>query len=108
MALHLPEFYPGISQGLWFRGDYAACCGLSSTRRELLAVVAEIAGRRPLLRRKLSEWNEAAAVSPDCAPAVWLREPLQVSFQPTSATVPISFGLVGAPAVLVENDSDSQ
>lgn len=106
-ALHLPEFDPGVSQVVWFR-DYAAYCGLTSTHKQLLAVVAQIAARRPLLRKKLAAWNEAAAVSPACAPPMWQREPLQVSFQPTGATAPVSFALVGASAVLVEDDSDSQ
>lgn len=106
-ALHLPEFGPGVSQVVWFR-DHAAYCGLSSTRKELLAVVAQIAGWRPLLPRMLSARNEAARRHPACAPAVWQREPLQVSFLPTGATAPVSFGLVGASAVLVEDESDSQ
>lgn len=106
-ALHLPEFDPGVSQVVWFR-DYAAYCGLTSTHKQLLALVAQIAARRPLLRKKLGAWNEAAAVSPACAPPVWQREPLQVSFQPTGATAPVSFALVGASAVLVEDDGDSQ
>lgn len=106
-ALHLPEFDPGVSQVVWFR-DYAAYCGLSSTRKQLVAVVAQIAARKPLLRKKLSAWNETNAASPACAAPVWQREPLQVSFQPTGTAAPVSFALVGASAVLVEDDSDSQ
>ena len=106
-ALHLPEFDPGVSQVVWFR-DYAAYCGLNTTRKQLVAVVAQIAARRPLLRKKLGAWNEAVPVSPACAAAVWQREPLAVSFQATGAAAPVSFDLVGASAVLVEDDSDSQ
>jgi len=103
-ALHLPEFDSGVSQVVWFR-DYAAYCGLSATHKELLAVVAQIAGRRPLLRKKLGAWNEAAPVSPACAAPVWQREPLEVSFAVTGATAPVSFTLTRASAVLVEDDS---
>lgn len=106
-ALHLPEFDPGVSQVVWFR-DYAAYCGLSPSRKQLLAVVAQIAARRPLLRKKLGAWNDAASAGPACTSPVWQREPLQVSFQPAGATAPVSFALVGASAVLVEEDSDSQ
>jgi hypothetical protein len=102
-ALRLPAFDPGVSQVVWFR-DYAAYCGLSSTRKQLVAVVAQIAARRPLLRKKLSAWNEASPVSPACAAPVWQREPLQVSFQPTGAAAPVSFALAGASAVPVEDD----
>ena len=104
-VLHLPEFDSGVSQVVWFR-DYAAYCGLSATRRELLAVVAQIAGRRPLLRKKLGAWNEAAPASPACAAPVWQREPLQVSFEPTGAATAVSFTLTGASAVLVEDDAE--
>jgi hypothetical protein len=102
-ALHLPEFDPGVSQVVWFR-DYAAYCGLSTSRKQLLAVVAQIAAKRPLLRKKLSAWNDAAPVSPACASPLWQRAPLGVSFQPTGAAAPASFNLVGASAVLVEED----
>jgi hypothetical protein len=104
-ALHLPDFDSGVSEVVWFR-DYAAYCGLNSTGKELFAVVAQIEARRPLLRKKLGAWNAANPISPACAPAVWQREPLQVSFQPTGATAPVSFDLVGASAVLVEDDSE--
>jgi hypothetical protein len=103
-ALHLPEFDPGVSEVVWFR-DYAACCGLSTTRRQLLAVVMQIAARRPLLRRKPGARNEASPVNPACALPVWQREPLRVSFQPTGAAAPVNFALVGASAVVAEDDS---
>lgn len=107
-ALHLPDFQSGVSSVVWFR-DYAAYCGLNTTHKQLMAVVAQIAARKPLLAKKLAAWNPAAPLVPACAPTVWTREPLQVSFQPTGATTPVNFALAGASAVMVEdNDSDSQ
>ncbi len=106
-ALHLPDFDPGVSQIAWFR-DYAAYCGLTASHRELFAVVAQIAARRPLLAKKLAPWNLSDPPSPACALPVWQREPLRVSFQPAGAAASVGFDLVGASAVLVEdNDSDS-
>ena len=105
-ALHLPGFDPAVSQVVWFR-DYAAYCGLSASRKQLLAVVAQIAARRPLLRRKLSAWNDAAPATPACALPSWQRDPLQISFQATGSPAPVSFALMGASAVLVEDDSDA-
>ncbi|MGB7135942.1 MAG: hypothetical protein WBD46_11680, partial [Acidobacteriaceae bacterium] len=90
---------------VWFRDD-VAYCGLSASGKQLLAVVAQIAGRRPLLAKKLAPWDPADHPSPACAPAVWQRDPLRVSFQPNGAAL-ISFDLVGASAVLVE-DNDEQ
>jgi len=103
-ALRLPDYDPAVSEVVWFR-DYAAYCGLNSTGRQLYAVVAQIAARRPLLSKKLHEWNPIDHPSPACTPAAWQREPLRIAFQPTGGQ-PVSFDLVGLSAVLVE-DGDS-
>jgi hypothetical protein len=104
-ALHLPDFDPAVSQAVWFR-DNVAYCGLNANGKQLIAVVAQVEARRPLLAKKLTAWDAADRPSPACAPAVWQREPLKVTFQPTGAAQ-IGFDLVGASAVLVEDD-DSQ
>ncbi|MBV8629783.1 MAG: hypothetical protein JOZ83_02585 [Silvibacterium sp.] len=100
-ALRLPDYDPGVSDVVWFR-DYAAYCGLSSSGRQLYAVVAQIAARRPVLSKKLHEWNPIDHPSPACNPAVWQREPLRIAFQPAGSS-PVSFDLVGLSAVLVED-----
>jgi hypothetical protein len=104
-ALHLPDFDPGVSEVVWFR-DYAAYCGLNSGGKQLFAVVAQVAARRPLLAKKLGEWDPADHPTPACAATEWQREPLQVSFQPAGAAA-VSFDLVGTSAVLVEDNDDS-
>ncbi len=103
-ALRLPDFDPAVSEGVWFR-DYAAYCGVNSTGKQLMAVVAQVEGRKPLLARKLAAWDAVDHPSPVCAPAVWQRDPLRVSFQVTGAAT-VSFDLVGTSAVLVEDDAD--
>lgn len=100
-ALHLPDYDPAVSDVVWFR-DLAAYCGLNAGGKQLYAVVAQLAVRKPVLSRRLGEWNPAAHSTPACAPAVWQREPLQVSFSPTGASA-ISFNLIGSSAVLVED-----
>ncbi len=80
-ALHLPDFDPAVSEVVWFR-DYAAYCGVSASGKQLLAVVAQVEARRPLLAKKLGVWDAADHPSPVCAPAVWQRDPLKVTFQP--------------------------
>ncbi|HEY0785987.1 MAG TPA: hypothetical protein VGD62_08955 [Acidobacteriaceae bacterium] len=104
VALHLPDYDPSVSDVSWFR-DYAAYCGLHSGGRQLYAVVAQVAGRKPLVAKKLGTWDPENRPSPACAPAAWQREPLRISFQPTGGA-PASFDLVGLSAVLVE-DGDS-
>ena len=103
-ALRLPDYDPAVSDVVWFR-DYAAYCGLNSTGRQLYAVVAQIAARRPLLSKKLHEWNPIGHPTPACTLAAWQREPLRIAFQPTGGQQ-VSFDLVGLSAVLVE-DGDS-
>ena len=104
-ALHLPDFDPGVSEVVWFR-DYAAYCGLNAGEKQLFAVVAQVAARRPLLAKKLGAWDSANHSTPACSAILWQREPLQVSFQPTGAAA-VSFDLVGTSAVLVEDgDTD--
>jgi hypothetical protein len=103
-ALHLPDFDPSVSEVTWFR-DYAAYCGLNSGGKQLFAVVAQVAARRTLLAKKLGAWDPADHPTPACAVAVWQREPLQVSFTPTGSAA-VSFDLVGASAVLVEDGDE--
>jgi hypothetical protein len=101
-ALHLPDFDAGVSDVVWFR-DYGAYCGLNAARKQLYAVVAQIAVRKPLLAKKLSPWDATGHAGAACAEAVWQREPLRISFQPTGAAAAVSFDLTGSSAVLVED-----
>lgn len=104
-ALHLPDFDPAVSEAVWFRDD-AAYCGVSSSGKRLLAVVAQVEGRRPLLAKNLGPWDPADHPAPVCAPAVWQREPLQVTFQPAGAAA-VNYALVGTSSVLVEDGDDT-
>ena len=105
-ALHLPDYDPTVSSVTWFR-DYAAYCGLTASGKQLYAVVAQIAARKPILAKKLSPWLPGEAQSPACAAAVWQREPLRVTFQPSGATE-VSYDLVGLSAVLVEDGDGNE
>ncbi len=90
----------------WFR-DYAAYCGLTSTGKQLYAVVSQIAVRKPLLVKKLAPWDAAVQhEGPACSAATWQREPLSVTFQANGLT-PVAFDLVGSSAVLLEGDADA-
>jgi hypothetical protein len=104
-ALHLADYDPAVSDVVWFR-DYAAYCGLNASGKQLYAMVAQIAARKPLLARKLGAWDAANHPSPACAPAVWQRTPLRIAFQATGGQ-PVSFDLVGLSAVLVEDGDAS-
>jgi hypothetical protein len=105
-GLRLPDFDPAVSEAVWFR-DYAAYCGVNASGKQLLAVVAQVQAGRPLLAKKLGVWDAADHPIPACAATVWERSPLKVSFLPTGGAG-VSFDLVGASAVLVEEDSDDE
>jgi hypothetical protein len=105
-ALHMPDYDPAVSNVIWFR-DYAAYCGLTTSGKQLYAVVAQIAARKPVMAKKLSPWSPGESQPPACAAAVWQREPLRVTFQPSGATA-VSYDLVGLSAVLVEDGDGNE
>jgi hypothetical protein len=105
-ALHLPDYDPAVSNVTWFR-DYAAYCGLTASGKQLYAVVAQIAARKPVLAKKISAWSPGENQSPACGAAQWQREPLRVTFQPSGATA-VSYDLVGLSAVLVEDGDGNE
>jgi len=69
----LPEFDPNYSKASWFR-DYVAYCGTSDDGQKLFAVIAQAGKRKPLLNKGLPEQTET------CAPPVWQRGPVRVTF----------------------------
>jgi len=101
-ALHLPDFDAAVSEVVWFR-DYAAYCGVNSTTKAdtLVAVVAQVSVRKPILHQTISKWNPAQHAQPPCAPAVWQRQPVRVHIQPTG-TAPIDVEVVGATSSMIE------
>jgi hypothetical protein len=103
-ALKLPDYDPGASQPVWFR-DLAAYCGVTASGKSLFAVVTQIGARKPMLSKKLSEWDREHPAQPACAPADWQRDPLMVTFHPAGRDA-ASFSLVPGSAVLVEDSSD--
>lgn len=105
-ALHLPDYDPSVSNLVWFR-DYAAYCGLTASGKQLYAVVAQVAARKPVVAKKLSAWSPGENHPAACVAAVWQREPLRVTFQPTDAA-PMSYSLVGLSAVLVEEGDGNE
>jgi hypothetical protein len=105
-ALHLPDYDPAISSVIWFR-DYAAYCGLTTSGKQLYAVVAQIAARKPVLAKKLSPWTAGESQLPACGATQWQREPLRVTFQPSGAEA-VSYDLVGLSAVLVEDGNGNE
>jgi hypothetical protein len=101
VPVKLPDYDPAVSSVTWFR-DYAAYCGLTTSRHQLYAVVTQVAARKPLLAKKLGAWDPADHPTPACAASTWQREPLRITFQPTGAAQ-TSYDLIGSSSVLVED-----
>jgi hypothetical protein len=104
VALKLPDYDPGVSQVSWFR-DYGAYCGVTASGKSLYAVVAQIAGRKPVLAKKLAAFDAENHAEPVCGAAEWQREPLKITFHPTGEDGVI-FDVVPGSAVLVEESGD--
>jgi hypothetical protein len=105
-ALKLPDYDPGVSRVSWFR-DYGAYCGVTTSGKSLYAVVAQVAGRKPLLAKKLQPFEGAQKdpSAPICAEPEWQRDPLRVTFHLAGKDA-VSYDLAPGSAVLVEDSSD--
>jgi hypothetical protein len=104
VALKLPDYDPGVSQVSWFR-DYGAYCGVTASGKSLYAVVAQLAGRKPVLAKKLAAFDAENHAEPVCGAPEWQREPLKITFHPAGKDG-VSFDVVPGSAVLVEESGD--
>jgi hypothetical protein len=77
--LALAEFDPDSSAANWFR-DYAAYCGISDDGQKVSALIMQIGRRKPLLKKSVGSANDS---HPPCAPPVWDRDPIRVTFSQT-------------------------
>ena len=104
--LKLPHYDPAVSQVSWFR-DYGAYCGVTASGKSLYAVVAQLAGRKPVLAKKLDAYDPDPKIHPDgvCKQPDWQREPLRVTFHPTGKD-DLSYDIVPGSALLVEDSAD--
>lgn len=106
-ALHLPDFDPQVSYVVWFR-DYAAYCGIATTvRGGLMAVVAELGARKPVVQQKLSAWPIANAPHPPCALSKWQRTPMRATIQQTGGQA-LTFDVVGVSSLIEEGEAGDE
>lgn len=103
-ALKLPDYDPAVSRVVWFR-DYGAYCGVTSSGKNLYAVVAQISARKPVLAKKLDAFDATDRSQPACGAPEWQREPLRATFHPTGRAAAI-FDIIAGSAVLVEDSGD--
>jgi hypothetical protein len=104
LALHLPAFDPAVSDAVWFR-DYAAYCGIATTAKGgLVAIVAELGARKPVVQRAIGSWPQPNHFIPVCQPAKWQRLPIRVTLQPTSGEA-LTFDVTGSASLIEESDN---
>jgi hypothetical protein len=102
-ALHLPAFDADVSEVEWFR-DYAAYCGITTTRAGgLVATVAELGHTKAVVQKLLSKWPMPDAPHPVCARPQWQRSPMRATITPTGGQ-PITFDVVGTSSLVEDNE----
>jgi hypothetical protein len=106
-AIHLPDFDPVVSNVVWFRDD-AAYCGIASTAKGgIVAVIAQLGARKPIVQKLLAPWPQPAATNPVCATALWQRTPMRATLQLTGAQ-PITYDVVGSVSLVEDNDNSDE
>ena len=105
-ALHLPDFDPLVSDVVWFRDD-AAYCGIATTAKGgVVAVIAQLGARKPIVHKLLAPWPQTTATNPVCAPAIWQRTPMRATLQLTGGQ-PVTYDVVGSVSLIEDNDNSS-
>lgn len=100
---NLPEFDAAYSEASWYR-DYAAYCGVSDDGKKSYAMVAQLARRKPVLKKALAEKiSDGDAVCPE---PVWQRSPARVSFE--MGTDKQTFAIRGHVVDVVANDDEEE
>ena len=112
-ALHLPAFDAAVSDAVWFR-DYVAYCGTATSTRGsdvakngLIAVVAQVGGRKAVAQRPVGRWPQPDRSGPACEPAKWQRLPIRATLQPAGGD-PVTFDVVGSTSLIEEGDNDDE
>ena len=106
-AIHLPAYDSQVSEIVWFR-DYAAYCGISSASKGgVVAVIAELGTRKPVVEKLLAPWPQPEAAHAVCARAIWQRTPMRATLQLTGGQ-PVTYDVVGTLSLIEENDNSDQ
>lgn len=106
-ALHLPYFDPLVSDVVWFRDD-AAYCGIATTAKgAVVAVIAKLGVRQPIVHKRLAPWPQPSPSQPVCAPAIWQRAPMRATLQLTGGQ-PVTYDVVGSVSLVEQDDNSDQ
>jgi len=100
-AVKLLDYDPQVSRVAWFR-DYAAYCGVTPSGKSLHAMVEQLGVRKSVLTKKLEAFGRTDFPEPACAPVVWQRDPVRVTFHAAGKDA-VTYSIAPGSAVLVED-----
>jgi len=80
-AISLPDFDPFYSVVSWYR-DYAAYCAITDHGTKVSALVVQLGGKKPVLRKALASAKGSDQPDSECAAPKWQRDPTRVTFEP--------------------------
>jgi|SRR5579863_250908 len=107
-AINLPEFDALYSTANWYR-DYVAYCGVSDDGKKTYALVVQLARRKPVMKKLLSNEGVLEGAGPDaaCSVPVWQRSPARVSFE-AAGVARQTFAVRGHVVDLVDDAEEDQ
>ena len=104
--ISLPDYdfyYSAIS---WYR-DYAAYCGMSEDGKKVLAIVAQLGRRQPVLKKPLGEPSGEEVPDSACSAPSWQRRPARVTFEPAHAPK-FTYAIRGHAATAVAEEENEE
>jgi len=104
--ISLPEYDLYYSATAWYR-DYAAYCGIAEDGKRVVAIVAQIGRRQPVLKKTLGEPSEEDAPDSACNAPSWQRRPARVTFEPMNAPK-FTYAIRGHAAIAVAEEESAE
>ena len=104
--INLPDYDFLYSSASWYR-DYVAYCGVTDNGEQLYAVVIQMGQKKPVVRKLLGEAKDLGMPDSQCAPPVWQKQPMRITFAPNGAEK-VSFEIRGRAAELEPASGDEE
>ncbi len=106
-ALHLPDFDPLVSDVVWFRDDAAYCGIATAAKGGVVAIIAQLGARKPIVHKVIAPWPQTTPSNPVCVPAIWQRTPMRATLQ-LAGGQPVTYDVVGSVSLVEDNDNSEE
>jgi hypothetical protein len=100
----LPDYDFYYSAIAWYR-DYAAYCGVAEDGKKVLAIVAQLGRRQPVVKKTIGEPSGGDVPDSACSAPAWQRRPARVTFEPANAAK-FTYAIRGHAATAVEENEE--